>query len=299
MVCPKCGAISHDKNWRCGNCHYIFREIPQTREAPKATFQTPLQQPQQSKLTTIQSSSPEVEREHSGYTVPQEPGNGRIDWNVEAYEEPQPQPAAPNPTPQHQAEKKKKKPRNLVYVVVATLLLVVVNVVMFYKFSSNQSAKMFAEAEKAFAAQNYPTAQALYNQFLRDYPDEDLASVAQVRLSEIRINFNEMKQQKERRLSLLISNAEAAYRETRLLIPENDNVIEYTSEALRIDPTNTRALQLQALVVQYYQQKATEAKRKRRYRTAMINYEKILRIIPNDANARAELDKLKAITGKI
>ena len=61
---------------------------------------------------------------------------------------------------------------------------------------------------------------------------------------------------------------------------------------------HTRALELQTLVVEYYRGKAKEAKQRRRYQTAIQNYEKILKIIPNDVKTQQALDNILAINKK-
>ncbi len=294
MVCPKCGGINESKNWRCGNCQYVFREYIETREANWVDIQPSLKQPQQSELTTINSSTVRPTPETVDITLSTQ-GTHNISQRQDSISDAiSPINNVTAPSPHARAKEKKQISRNLVYVVVAIFFLVVINIIIYQQFSGSESAELFAAAEKAFAAKDYPAAQVLYKQFLVAYPENDLAATAQVRMSEIRIDHNEMQQQRKKRIETLVMNAEAAFRETRLLVPAKNNVIAYTSEVLKIDPQHTRALELQSMVVEYYRSEAKEAKRKRHYNIAIKNYKKILRIIPNDKNTRRALDELLA-----
>lgn len=157
--------------------------------------------------------------------------------------------------------------------------------------SANASA-LFAEAETQYNTRNYLASMEIYQKFTLQFPEDHLAPIAQNRIAEIKTLLAEAQRQKTERIAALLEDARAAFRKQRFLVPEDRNVITYTSEILQLNPTHAEALEMQALVMNYYEEKAEAAREKRHYNTAIQNYRNMLKILPNDQRT---LKKLEAV----
>jgi tetratricopeptide (TPR) repeat protein len=152
---------------------------------------------------------------------------------------------------------------------------------------------LFAEAEKNFSKQNYATALVMYRQFVEKFPEDHLASLAKERIEMINNHFAFEKEIKEQKIEELLEKAKETFRRQLYLRPKQDNVVFYTSRVLELDPTNSSAIELQALVIRYYESKAQAAEKRGYSRTAINHYQNILAILPNDSTILAKIDSLK------
>jgi tetratricopeptide (TPR) repeat protein len=168
--------------------------------------------------------------------------------------------------------------------------------VVFYLNSSPEESDasfVFAEAEKKFSNQNYAAALVMYSQFVEKFPEDHLVPLAQDRIETINKNFAFEKELKEKKIEELLEKAREAYRRQRYLRPEDDNVILHTSQILDLAPSNASAIELQALVIRYYEAKAKNAEKRGYSRTAINHYQSMLEVIPNDSTILAKIDSLQ------
>ncbi len=94
-------------------------------------------------------------------------------------------------------------------------------------------------------------------------------------------------------IAMLMEKAEKAFHQRQYLIPQDDNVIKYTTEILKQYPSHLGALELQAEVLDYYEEKAEQAIKNYRYEAAVRYFRNILRIDPNDDRIREKLASLE------
>ena len=144
---------------------------------------------------------------------------------------------------------------------------------------------------------NEQFAEALFTfrQFLQEYPNDELAPIVQKRIGGISEELLRIEKDTgdQPKIDELLNKAELAFEEQHFTVPEEENVINYTAQILEADPAHSRALELQALVINYYQEKAAAAEKRRRYRTAINYYENVLLILPDDAKTLEKIANLK------
>ncbi|MCB9087904.1 MAG: hypothetical protein H6628_06305 [Calditrichae bacterium] len=292
MVCPKCGVSNNDHSWRCRSCYTILRESAVSTDYSDLIVQSPLRQAQQPNLTPVDTApAPGRSSRHAGgypssdeEAVSSRTGNGHPDPRSNGAAMGQNQPA--------ETSSRRKPPLYLVIATITLLAILAAGVLMLRPGEGASASALFAEAETQYNSRNYLASMAIYQKFSLQFPEDHLAPIAHNRVAEIKTILAEAQRQKTERVASLLQDARSAFRKQRFLVPEGRNVITYTAEVLQLDPTNADALEMQALVINYYEEKAEAAREKRHYNTAIQNYRNMLKILPNDQKT---LKKLEAV----
>ena len=296
MICRNCGAINDKNNARCGNCKSLLQESATTTQYAKSVIQSPLKQAKPSNIISANNPSfsqrSSTEGETMNYrTTQNNPDQNTFDPKIspefESGSAVQPQ-AAPVKS------RSKVKMVSIMLLALFAILSAGTALYLFLKPANTDASFFFAEAEKKFNNQNYASALTMYREFVNRYPEDYLVSLAQNRIETINNQFTFEKQQKEQRIEEQLQNAKEAFRKQRYLKPQNDNVLLYTSNVLELDPTNSSAMELQALLVRYYEDKAVNAEKRGYSKTAANHYESILQIMPNDSTIIAKIETLRS-----
>lgn len=295
MICRNCGANNDNNNVRCGNCKSLLQESATTTQYAKRVIQSPLKQAKPSNIISANNPAFSQRSPAEGQAVNyQSPQNNpdqhtfdpEISPEVETGSAAQPQ-AAPVQS------RSKIKMVSVTLLALFAILSAGAALYLFLKPANTDASFFFADAEKKFNNQNYASALVMYREFVNRYPEDYLVSLAQNRIETINEQTAFEKQQKEKRIEEQLQNAKEAFRKQRYLKPQNDNVLLYTSNVLELDPSNSSALELQALMVRYYEDKAVDAEKRGYSRTAANYYRSILQIMPNDSTMLAKIYSLK------
>lgn len=297
MICLKCGTVNHDISTKCKTCHASLQTSSRTTHYSQVVFQSPLRQAQPSNIIAADkpafSRGIKTERQSMDYTSTQ---NNTEQNLFDSTISPETEQKTQVRTRQSQVSRSRSKTKtiSLLFLTLITLLSAVTALYLYVKPKNTDANFLFAEAEKTYNNQNYASALVMYRQFVEKFPGDHLIPLAQDRISAINNQFLLEKKKKEQQTEELLRQAKDAYSKQRFLKPENDNAIFYTSEVLKLEPANTSALELQALVVRYFEDKAETARKRGYAKTAISYYQDILVIMPNDSTVQAKIDALSS-----
>lgn len=174
-------------------------------------------------------------------------------------------------------------------VAVSFIIMAIISAVVAY-FAVNQPAQsptsLYSQAERYYDSQNYSEALNLYTQFAETYPNDPLIPMVNEKIAMI----NEQTSQGEpaendepARIKELMLKANIALQKQQYVKPKDDNVIAYTTAVLKIIPNYKPAVEMYNNVINHYENLAEESLQKGRYNDAIIYYQTILEIKPNDA----------------
>ncbi len=281
MICPKCGAANTATSWRCKSCYGLLKDIRQQTDTRTNFSQSSFRQGREPNLTPVDGYESDAQTSSSAEGYSTEGRTIRLDWaEVEshrvngAYAEPV------------STSFLTRINRPLMIIAVAMLTLAAGLYAFFTTDKDYESANnLYALAEQNFERNEYSSALVLYQQIVDQHGDSELSGLAQdkMRIINERIVASDMAlQSKERDIEQLLVQARAAYEKQYFLIPTDNNVIFYTRKILELDPTQPDALELQALVVNFYEDKAETAMNARRYNTAIRYYRNIMKIMPDN-----------------
>ncbi len=293
MICQNCGAHNRESATQCRNCQQAFMPHVSGNKTTKTIFQTPLRQASEPNISTFDDEhsahhshdfSQAMDQEINDNTIPlyyqSAPFKQRVD--IETVDT-------------KIIERPSATKSRMLWSTVAFLSIVILAMIAFRFIPENQTGAslMYVEAEKIYQSGNYTASLVMFQQYLREYPEDDLAAMAKQRITEIKTRLQSIKNQQTMQLVMgLMSKAQKAFEQQHYLVPEDDNVIHYTSEVLKIAPSNSEAIDMRARIVKYYQDQAEKALKRRRFKTAGRYFENILKIIPDDQNTLRQLEKL-------
>ncbi|MCB0273985.1 MAG: hypothetical protein KDI06_04180, partial [Calditrichaeota bacterium] len=165
--------------------------------------------------------------------------------------------------------------------------------------SQNPASNAFyVQAEKAFNQGNYQSAITLFDQFLDEYPQHTLASLALAKQEEARvamIRANELAVQKQAKVDDLFARAQDAMKYQRYTRPENDNVVSFTDSLLALEPGHQGAMKMRFEVADYYVELAAKNMKRYRYSRALDYYEMALEVDPENPQAMTGYDKVNSL----
>ena len=290
-ICPKCGAGNHDNSWRCKGCYTILKDQTGTTERIGEMFQTRIRQAADPQLSTMPpaGAGPSEENDPPEPIADPQPASSSHPADSEwrgSHARPAPKTHAAAATPIATGRRTPSLP--LIIAAVGTLM-VVIAAFFILRQEDRGSAVLFAQGEQFYNEKNHDAALPIFKKYVEQFPAGQFAAMARERVSEINDAYN----LQQTRIAELLLKANSAFRKTQFLFPENDNVILYTRQTLALDPQNVRAYELQAKVVNYYEENGDEAMKRRRYRTAIQNYEKILAIIPDSPEISDKLERAR------
>lgn len=306
MLCPKCGAINLDERWRCWSCQAELKDktVSSSRknkssdepQMPNEPLQMP-DDPSQFLFDELPSTPPprreiakraptlqdliEKSLQNTASNNHKEAGADRFSAGFSA-----------NNTVNNSRKRWLK-------IFLSTILLLLLGLGAYFivnRVTKRSANDLYSQAEEALTAGEYQKATELYEELVNQYPGDVLTPVAQKRLKEIQEDIAFLETHGVTRseyIRQLLQKAEQAYQRQRFTVPPKKNVLYYTREILHFDPANSRALELEASIIQYYEDKAAEALQKGRYRTARRFYQKILQINPNDTQTKEKLARLE------
>lgn len=292
MVCPKCGVSNNNHSWRCRSCYTILRESAVSTDYSDLIVQSPLRQAQQPNLTPVDAATAQNRHSRPAGGTPSANDNGYAAGTARGYSDPISGGVARDKNSPTEAAPRRKPPLYLTISAITLLAILTAGALMLRPDTSANASALFAEAETQYNSRNYLASMEIYQKFTLQFPEDHLAPIAQNRIVEIKSLLAEAQRQKAERIAALLEDARAAFRKQRFLVPEDRNVITYTAEILQLNPTHAEALEMQALVMNYYEEKAEDAREKRHYNSAIQNYRNMLKILPNDQKT---LKKLEAV----
>jgi TolA-binding protein len=172
------------------------------------------------------------------------------------------------------------KTRNTKSILLGSLFIIVLLSLSVAYFAMKQSApsstSLYSEAESYYENQNYPEALQLYTQFANQFPNDPLMPVVSERID---------------MLTQQTAAVEVAGTDDQTRI-KDDNVIAYASAILKIDPGYQPALDMYENVINHFTKLADEALSKGRYNDAIIYYQTVLEIKPNDAEVIGKIHSI-------
>ncbi len=288
MVCPKCSATNNTNSWRCRSCYTVLREATQTTDYSNSIIQSPLRHAGEPNLQPVE--------EMSGNGARNQYANNAPYFNEPEQPAPKPQPEPERVVSTERAPVKISpltRGKTAIFVVLTIVAMMMVTAVAFQisqQDDAQSASNLFAQAEHTLNSDELSAALVLYHEFVQKFPEDHLTQIAHSRISEISNKMTLQKQQKEADITEWMVKAREAYQKQRYLVPANNNVVYYTNNVLKLDARHPGAMELQALVVSFYQDQAESSRKKRRYKSAIKFYQNILTIMPRD---KATLKKLE------
>lgn len=296
MNCHHCGAANPVDSWRCQHCLTILYRRGSKLDSKVSTAPPDLKQAQRPTLTRFDITNAEdavFEEVRSTPPQPQEAqGHSTLPPDPPATLDPA-HSVAPNSEFRIKAAENHRS--TWLFTGVGLLILAAIAFVAFGPSISEDPNKIFARAEQLYASGNYSEAITAYQRFIRRFPGNNLAEIAQDRITEIDNKLLYSRREQQQKITVLVKNAQKAFQRKRYLLPAKDNVVLYTSDILRIYPSHPIALNLQSQVVGFYRDQAESHYNSRNYKSAIICYEKILRITPTDETTQKKLFALQRI----
>lgn len=286
MVCPKCGTQNSTEHTICRKCLHLLQPSPSaTRTQHAPIFQTPLRQAGEPNIKV----RPDTENPGAGENSADHPTGfySRYQTNPEI-------------NSGETAVNKPARKTGLILGISSIVLLVAAAFAFVFsgKSSTGNDSDFFSAAEKVYNSGNYTQAMIAYQKFIVDFPESPLSPIARERITQIHTHIkSQEKQSLTPRIAALLESANIAFERKRYSLPETDNAVLYTSEILRLDPANSDALALQARIVAFYTEKAEDAARQRRYRTALSNYKIVNSILPGDQETKGKILALETHLG--
>jgi tetratricopeptide (TPR) repeat protein len=187
--------------------------------------------------------------------------------------------------PRPQAKSKSKKG-----IVVGSLLVIALLSLFVAYFAMSHSApsptSIYSRAESYYENQNYPDALSLYIRFAEQFPNDPLMPIVSERidmLTQQTAPVDAVEVDDQTRIKDLMIKANVALQKQQYVKPRNDNVIAYASAVLGINPNYQPALEMYDNVINHFTNLAEEALNKSKYNDAIIYYQTVLEIKPNDA----------------
>lgn len=158
--------------------------------------------------------------------------------------------------------------------------------------TKDSPVSLYTKAESNYNAQNYSEALVLYTQFTQKYPHDSLIPAVNEKINIINqqtANSKSKKDNDQRMIKELMLKANVAFQKKQYVKPQDDNVIAYTTAVLRIDAAYQPAKDMFNNVITHYETLAEESIQKGKYNEAIIYYQIILKIKPNDADVISKI----------
>lgn len=172
-----------------------------------------------------------------------------------------------------------------------SLLLVVLSAAAAYFLffqEKGSASQLYSEAEAVYSQQNYTQALALYNRFIDEYPNDPLRPVVMAKIEELRqqgtvdtVNMPSNNIHADK-INELMLKANIAFKNGNYDKPNGDNVIAHIRSVLNLDDSYKPALDMQQKIVDFYNNKATEALNRGESTAAIGYYRTIHQIRPED-----------------
>ena len=161
--------------------------------------------------------------------------------------------------------------------------------------SAPSPTSIYSQAESYYESQNYPEALNLYIQFAEKFPNDPLMPIVSERidmLSQQTAPVDAIEIDDQTKIKHLMLKANVAFHKQQYVRPRNDNVIAYAAAVLKIDPTYQPALEMYDKVVNHFTNLGEDALNKGKYNDAIIYYQTVLEIKPNDAEIISKIHSI-------
>jgi tetratricopeptide (TPR) repeat protein len=145
---------------------------------------------------------------------------------------------------------------------------------------------LIQSARSAAARGDVGQAQEIYNTLIEQYPDDEEARLAQIKL-------DAQLSQRRGEVRELVRKADEALRAGDLLDPPRANAYYYSKEALAIDRTNKEARAIRGQINYQLTSISQRAADQGDYQEAVTTHEQIVRLFPDDQGARERLRQLE------
>jgi len=191
------------------------------------------------------------------------------------------------------------KPKSYKGLVAASLfIMAIISLVVAY-FAVNQPAQsptsLYSEAESYYDSQNYSEALNLYTEFAETYPNDPLIPMVNEKIALINQQTfpgETVESDEPAKIKDLMLKANIALQKQQYVKPKDDNVITYTTAVLKIVPDYQPAIEMYNNVISHYETLAEESLQNGRYNEAIIYYQTILEIKPNDAELISKIHSI-------
>jgi len=185
-----------------------------------------------------------------------------------------------------------------VIIALSLLVMILISMVVAY-FAINQQepspTTLYSQAESLYESQNYSEALQLYTQFAEAYPNDPLTPIVNEKINLITRQTTESEATEiddQTRLQELMLKANIALQKQQYVKPKNDNAIAYINAVWRIDPAYQPAREMFNNIIHHYEALAEESLQKGNYNEAIIYYQTILEIKPNDADVISKIHSI-------
>jgi tetratricopeptide (TPR) repeat protein len=318
IICNKCGTPNEDHQIYCIHCQYRFplrrQPITTAQVIQSDVRQIPAGISYPANGSLIAETYPEtgarledlIERNLREQRRPQ---------SEIIIETPQAAPSFQNPpTPQSTVVQEAFIPKKNYTWLLAGIFaagLLISGSALFFLLSSKEpiipNSSLFAEAENLYHSGNHAAALVKYQEFVDNNPGNALYDLATIKIAEITKmpapaesekndeNPQPAKSLTEEELKQItgwMKEAKTAYLRNRYLTPAEGNAIFYVSQILKLDPHHAGAQEIQNKIVAFYREKADAALEEKAYSTAHKYYSNLLEILPKDAYARQQINKI-------
>lgn len=184
---------------------------------------------------------------------------------------------------------------------IALALILSAMVLYAFYYPDYTRKSVYSRAEELLNQGHTEAATRLYSEYKLRYPGDSAIPEINERINRIQQNESELTQ-KQVRIFELMQKAAEAFNKQRYLVPTEESAIRYISEILREDPEFIPALELQNRIVDFCFAQAEAAFDEDRYDRAIVYYQNLLAIKPNDTLIKNALDrslKLKYVYGML
>ena len=295
IVCNHCGAINSNSRVTCIRCKQTLSE---SISGDPEVVQTPLRvigesRPDLPVNPAVRQQPPETisPRQSSPLSSrPQQTADRRPNTARPAAPEAYGASTIPTVT--------KEKRRFVLLVALVTTALLVSGVwYMIDWFEFQESKSLFSKGEMLYQQGKYSDAKLVYQDYLRQYPEGDFASLSMLRTAEIQDSLLAVEAQHlmlQKKLPELVDKAIQAFQGGNYLTPEDNNALMYIEEILAIDPENNYILKMKQKIIKFYMEQGNQAVARQSRNTAIRYYETVLRIEPLYMPAIDKLSELKS-----
>lgn len=191
------------------------------------------------------------------------------------------------------------KPKSYKGIVAASLfIMAIISLVVAY-FAVNQPVQsptsLYSEAENYYDSQNYSEALNLYTEFAETYPNDPLIPMVNEKIAMINQQTypgETAGDDEPAKIKELMLKANIAFQRQQYVKPKDDNVIAYTTAVMKIIPDYEPAVEMYNNVINHYEALAEESLQNGKYNEAIIYYQTILEIKPNDAELISKIHSI-------
>lgn len=293
IVCNHCSAINSNSRVTCIRCK---QPLTESVSGDPEVVQTPLRVIGDSR--SDMPVNPAVRQPRPETVSPRHaPPSGQSPRAAGAAKAARPAAAGAYAAPAVNNVASRKRRFVLLVALVTTALLVSGVWYMIDWFEFQESKSLFSKGEMLYQQGKYSDAHQVYQEYLRQYPRGDFASLSMLRSVEIQDSLLAVEARhlmRQRQLPELVDKAIQAYQAGYFLTPEDNNALMYIREILEIDPENNYILKMKQKLIRYYMEQGDQAVERQSFIAAIRYYENVLHIDPLYMPAIEKLSELKS-----